>query len=111
FAVNFRRGLLLLMVLLLLVGSKAINYPRVRKSEALSTVAVLKVREAVLHVVCSCLNVTDAQIISGLTKLTGTCEERVKSLQGTLRCGTNCGSCLLEVRRIVEDPISQPMAA
>ncbi|MFN0313866.1 MAG: molybdopterin dinucleotide binding domain-containing protein, partial [Burkholderiales bacterium] len=62
-------------------------------------------------VVCSCLNVTDTQITSALAQTSGTASERVKTLQGSLRCGTNCGSCLPEVRRLVESQISEPLAA
>jgi assimilatory nitrate reductase catalytic subunit len=62
-------------------------------------------------VVCSCLNVTDTQITSALAQASGTTSERVKMLQGSLRCGTNCGSCLPEVRRFVETCIPQPVAA
>ncbi len=53
-------------------------------------------------VVCSCLNVTDSQITSALVQITGSAAQRVQTLQSTLRCGTNCGSCLPEVRRMVE---------
>ncbi|MDB5894931.1 MAG: nitrate reductase, partial [Rhodoferax sp.] len=37
-------------------------------------------------------------------------EQRIASLQGALKCGTNCGSCLPEVRRLVRMamPARQP---
>ncbi len=58
--------------------------------------------------VCSCLNVTDLAINEHLSALdqggagylVGN-EARLASLQETLKCGTNCGSCLPELKRRV----------
>ena len=64
--------------------------------------------------VCTCLNVTDAAIDEHLDSLSqginlgasgmgslATDESRLASLQGTLKCGTNCGSCVPELKRMV----------
>lgn len=51
--------------------------------------------------VCTCFNVTDLAIQSELGRCSGTPEERLASLQGALKCGTNCGSCLPELKRMV----------
>ena len=52
--------------------------------------------------VCSCFNVTDAAIDAQLAATTaGTDEERFVSLQAALKCGTNCGSCVPELKRQV----------
>jgi assimilatory nitrate reductase catalytic subunit len=51
--------------------------------------------------VCTCFNVTDLAIRAELGRCTGSPEERLASLQGTLKCGTNCGSCLPELKRMV----------
>ena len=51
--------------------------------------------------VCTCLNVTDAAITTELAQCHGTDADRLAQLQGKLRCGTNCGSCLPELRRMV----------
>ncbi|UUZ76458.1 hypothetical protein LP414_01620 [Polaromonas sp. P1(28)-13] len=60
--------------------------------------------------VCTCLNVTDTAIDEHLSLLSrggggagylGTDEERLASLQGALKCGTNCGSCIPELKRKV----------
>ncbi|ABE45193.1 assimilatory nitrate reductase (NADH) alpha subunit apoprotein [Polaromonas sp. JS666] len=60
--------------------------------------------------VCTCLNVTDTAIADHLTAVShggggagylGTDEERLASLQGALKCGTNCGSCVPELKRLV----------
>jgi assimilatory nitrate reductase catalytic subunit len=51
--------------------------------------------------VCSCLNVTDAAIHAQLSTAQGTPAERLASLQSDLQCGTNCGSCVPELKRLV----------
>ncbi|CAN7546024.1 nitrate reductase [Acidovorax sp. LjRoot194] len=51
--------------------------------------------------VCTCFNVTDAAITTELARCHGTDADRLAQLQGTLRCGTNCGSCLPELKRMV----------
>jgi assimilatory nitrate reductase catalytic subunit len=64
--------------------------------------------------VCSCLKVTDIEINEHLSKLgsgitagnsgagyLGTDEQRLASLQDALKCGTNCGSCVPELKRHV----------
>ncbi|MEJ1172579.1 nitrate reductase [Variovorax sp. CCNWLW235] len=51
--------------------------------------------------VCTCFNVTNLAIQAELGRCSGTPEERLASLQGALKCGTNCGSCLPELKRMV----------
>ena len=51
--------------------------------------------------VCSCLNVTDAAIDTHLATAQGNNIDRLASLQAALKCGTNCGSCLPELKRMV----------
>ena len=51
--------------------------------------------------VCTCLNVTDAAIEGFLSAATGNDTERLASLQTALKCGTNCGSCVPELKRMV----------
>ena len=46
-------------------------------------------------------NVTDAAITTELAQCHGTDADRLAQLQGKLRCGTNCGSCLPELKRMV----------
>jgi assimilatory nitrate reductase catalytic subunit len=44
----------------------------------------------------------------------GTPKERLDTLQGALQCGTNCGSCLPQLQRMVRDsmvPAPLPLAA
>ena len=51
--------------------------------------------------ICTCLNVTDAAIRAHLGACAGGEEERFASLQSSLKCGTSCGSCVPELRRMV----------
>ena len=56
--------------------------------------------------VCTCFNVTDLAIQAHLTQCSDTGltneSERMASLQKTLQCGTNCGSCVPELQRMVK---------
>jgi assimilatory nitrate reductase catalytic subunit len=60
--------------------------------------------------VCSCFGVEADAIERHVANCGGSPEERLASLQGTLRCGTNCGSCVPELKRIVRmvQPQGQP---
>ncbi len=60
--------------------------------------------------VCTCFNVTDGQIASCLAGLPGSEAARFMALQADLKCGTNCGSCVPELKRMVRDvvPVRQP---
>jgi assimilatory nitrate reductase catalytic subunit len=53
--------------------------------------------------VCTCFNVTDAAITEQLAKSFGSDERRFSELQSALKCGTNCGSCVPELKRMVRD--------
>jgi assimilatory nitrate reductase catalytic subunit len=52
-------------------------------------------------IVCSCFGVTETAILSQLPKCTGSDKQRLAALQGELKCGTNCGSCLPELQRML----------
>ncbi|MDP2450052.1 bacterioferritin-associated ferredoxin, partial [Polaromonas sp.] len=60
--------------------------------------------------VCTCFSVTDAEIGACLTDITHAAggagylasdDERLLVLQDKLKCGTNCGSCVPEIKRII----------
>ncbi len=53
--------------------------------------------------VCTCLNVREDAIRSQLQVSEGSEAERLTNLQDTLRCGTQCGSCVPELRRMVRE--------
>ncbi|MDR7307710.1 molybdopterin-dependent oxidoreductase [Rhodoferax saidenbachensis] len=52
-------------------------------------------------VVCTCFNVTDSAIQATLADCTGFAADRLATLQGALKCGTNCGSCVPQLQRMV----------
>ena len=52
-------------------------------------------------VVCTCFNVTDVAIEEALVRCTGSAPARLAALQGELKCGTNCGSCLPQLQKLV----------
>lgn len=51
--------------------------------------------------VCTCQNVSEAAIDAALAQCQGSEAERLAQLQGRLRCGSHCGSCLPQLRRMV----------
>ena len=67
------------------------------------------------RVVCTCFNVRDVAIEERLRSCSGSPTERLAQLQGALQCGTNCGSCVPELQRMVRSSASpvisiQPIA-
>ncbi|MGM9425133.1 nitrate reductase [Hydrogenophaga sp. MI9] len=52
--------------------------------------------------VCTCFNVSEDAIRGALPRCGGTDDQRLAGLQGQLQCGTNCGSCIPELRRLVK---------
>jgi len=52
--------------------------------------------------VCTCFNVTEPQILAVLPQCSGTPEQRLAQLQGELKCGTNCGSCVPALRKLIQ---------
>ena len=61
--------------------------------------------------ICTCFNVTDVAITGELAHCHchGTDDDRLAQLQNQLRCGTQCGSCLPELKRMVR--ATGPLAA
>jgi len=51
--------------------------------------------------VCTCFDVTAPEIEAALSRFEGDGEQRFAALQAELKCGTNCGSCVPELRRLV----------
>ena len=52
--------------------------------------------------VCACFNVSEVAIEAQLRTTQGTVQERLGALQSALKCGTNCGSCLPQLQRMVK---------
>ncbi|RZL61326.1 MAG: nitrate reductase [Variovorax sp.] len=61
--------------------------------------------------VCSCFGVTDLAIGDKLAHCAGNERERLAELQGALQCGTNCGSCIPELQRMVRATAPEPAEA
>lgn len=55
--------------------------------------------------VCSCFGVEASVIEAHLAACDGSPQERLASVQGALKCGTNCGSCVPELKRMVRAKI------
>ncbi len=51
--------------------------------------------------VCSCFDVGEAEIAQTLAQSSGSPDSRLAHLQQRLQCGTNCGSCVPELKRMV----------
>lgn len=51
--------------------------------------------------VCSCFNVAEAAIVACLQTRPGPPEAQLSHVQDSLKCGTNCGSCIPELKRII----------
>jgi assimilatory nitrate reductase catalytic subunit len=60
--------------------------------------------------VCTCFNVSEAAIQQQLKNSDGDDDQRLTALQQVLKCGTNCGSCIPELRRMVRAS-AEPLAA
>jgi assimilatory nitrate reductase catalytic subunit len=51
--------------------------------------------------VCSCFDVGENDIALRLADCIGPAESQLQQVQAALKCGTNCGSCLPELKRLV----------
>ena len=52
------------------------------------------------RVVCNCFNIGETEITTRLVDYRGPPERAAAWLQADLKCGTNCGSCLAELKRL-----------
>ena len=55
------------------------------------------------QVVCTCFNIKAQQIKQDLALHNGDEKQRLCSLQQSLRCGTNCGSCVPQLKQLVRE--------
>lgn len=61
--------------------------------------------------VCTCFNVSEDAITGALAQRGGNDSERLAALQQTLKCGTNCGSCVPELQRLLRRTVPLKQAA
>ena len=57
------------------------------------------------RVICNCLNISEAEIMNQLKVIPLDSKNKLAALQGALKCGTECGSCMPELRRITQAEI------
>ncbi len=57
------------------------------------------------RVICNCLNVSESEIMAHLKSIPVRTSDSLNGLQTVLKCGTECGSCLPELRRIIQTEI------
>jgi assimilatory nitrate reductase catalytic subunit len=57
------------------------------------------------RIVCSCFGIGETAINSALRSAGGDAANRVAAAQQQLRCGTQCGSCLPELRRLAASAV------
>ena len=57
------------------------------------------------HQVCACHDVSEARIVETAAALVGDASQRLQAVQQALRCGTECGSCLPAVQRLVQQQV------
>ncbi|MBN8134061.1 (2Fe-2S)-binding protein, partial [Vibrio vulnificus] len=50
--------------------------------------------------VCTCFNVSETQILQAMPEQ-GSVDERLAAVQTQLKCGTNCGSCVPELKKLL----------
>ena len=48
-------------------------------------------------IICNCMNVSETEILDAISK-----GADLAALKDSLRCGTQCGSCVPEIQRILE---------
>ncbi len=60
------------------------------------------------RIVCNCFNVSETEINDSLIGTRGDVDVKLVDLQQKLKCGTNCGSCVPELKKIIS---SQQMPA
>src|SRR5690606_33286599 len=53
------------------------------------------------RIVCNCFNVSEAEINESLIGTRGDVDVKLVDLQQKLKCGTNCGSCVPELKKII----------
>lgn len=57
------------------------------------------------QVICTCFNVKAQQIKHSLSSHNGDERQRLSHLQQTLACGTNCGSCIPQLKQFVREVV------
>ncbi|MGV8898254.1 MAG: molybdopterin-dependent oxidoreductase [Burkholderiaceae bacterium] len=59
------------------------------------------------RIVCNCFNIAESEINDVLQAASGTEDAKLVCLQEKLKCGTNCGSCVPELKQKVREATAQ----
>jgi assimilatory nitrate reductase catalytic subunit len=54
------------------------------------------------RVLCQCFGVSERDIVSELARTEGEPAQRLRTVQSRMHCGTNCGSCVPELKALAE---------
>ena len=84
---------------LLLDGQPAQRYGRLLLSPGAKASLAVQPRG---REICACFGVAEPEIDAELARCDGDADARLAQLQHRLRCGTNCGSCVPELRRLAQ---------
>ena len=60
---------------------------------------------------CTCFDLSIAAVTAALDAARGDAAQRLAQVQGALKCGTNCGSCLPNLRRMAQSAAEAPAGA
>jgi assimilatory nitrate reductase catalytic subunit len=60
---------------------------------------------------CSCFGVSEAAVRACLAQSDGDVSQRLAAVQEALKCGTNCGSCVPEIKRLIRLQAAKPAPA
>jgi assimilatory nitrate reductase catalytic subunit len=63
------------------------------------------------RIVCNCFNVAETEISDALMTMPGAPDARLQALQQRLKCGSNCGSCVPELKKIIASQAFPAQAA
>lgn len=63
------------------------------------------------RIVCNCFNVAETEINDALMSMPGAPDARLQALQQKLKCGSNCGSCVPELKKMIASQASPAQAA
>ena len=55
------------------------------------------------RVVCTCFDIAESLLRTSFAAAEGTAESALSEVRGLLKCGTNCGSCLPELKRLATE--------
>ncbi len=92
-----------------MLGGESVD--RIRRALLAPTAAAPVPAATASRVVCNCLGVSERAIRDALPMLPASPADALAALQAQLGCGTSCGSCVPEVKRMLVDEARETEAA